>query len=75
MLDQVDVLPKLFHLQIPDELSKEIRKCNDNKEALEVGTLWGIEQAKDLMKNGVPVLHFYTLGAGNSIKRIAEEIF
>ena len=75
MMDQVDVLPRLFHLEMPEALNKEIRKCKDNKEALEVGTLWGIEQAKDLMKNGVPVLHFYTLGAGNSIKRIAEEIF
>jgi methylenetetrahydrofolate reductase (NADPH) len=75
MLNQVDVLPKLFHLYIPEALAKEVRKCKDNKEALEVGTLWGIQQAKDLIKNGAPVLHFYTLGAGNSIRRIAEEIF
>lgn len=75
MINQVDVLPKLFHLQIPEELNKEIRKCKDNKEALEVGTEWGIEQSKDLIKNGAPVLHFYTLGAGNSIRKIAEEIF
>jgi methylenetetrahydrofolate reductase (NADPH) len=75
MLNQVDVLPKLFHLQIPEELNNEIRKCKDNKEALEVGTEWGIEQSKDLIKNGAPVLHFYTLGAGNSIRKIAEEIF
>lgn len=75
LINQVDVLPKLFHLTIPEELDKEIRKCKDNKQALEVGTEWGIEQSKDLMKNGVPVLHYYTLGAGNSIRKIAEKIF
>lgn len=75
LMNQVDVLPRLFHLSIPEELEKGVRACKSNEEALEVGTEWGIQQAKDLMKNGVPVLHFYTLGAGNSIQRIAKEIF
>ncbi|MFA6401085.1 MAG: methylenetetrahydrofolate reductase [Salinivirgaceae bacterium] len=75
LLDQVDVLPKLFHLGMPSELIKEVKKCKDNKEALEVGTQWSIMQAKELIANGAPVLHFYTLGAGNSIRKIAEEIF
>ena len=34
-----------------------------------------VSSAKELMKACVPVLHFYTLGAGNSIRKIAEEIF
>lgn len=75
LMNQIDVLPKLFHLQIPETLDKEIRQCKTNKEALQIGTMWSIEQAKDLIKNNVPVLHFYTLGAGNSIKKIAEKIF
>jgi len=75
LLNQVEVLPKLFHLEMPTELAKEIKSCKDNKEALEVGTRWSIEQSKDLIKNGAPVLHFYTLGAGNSIRKIAESIF
>ncbi|MGD9992788.1 MAG: methylenetetrahydrofolate reductase [Salinivirgaceae bacterium] len=75
LINQVDVLPKIFHTDIPEALTKEIRKCHDNKEALEIGTRWTIEQARDLMKNGAPVLHFYTLGAGSSIRKIAKEIF
>ncbi len=74
-LDQVEVLPRLFHLTLPEALVNELKKCKDNKEALEVGTRWTTEQARELMKYGAPVLHFYTLGAGNSIRRIAEEIF
>lgn len=75
LINQVDILPKLFHLNIPADLDKAVRACKTNEEALEVGTQWGIEQSRDLMKNGVPVLHFYTLGAGNSIRKIAEAIF
>lgn len=73
--NQVDVLPKIFYTDIPEDLVKEVRACKDNKCALEVGTRWSIEQAKDLMKNGAPVLHFYTLGAGESIRKIAKAIF
>ena len=75
MVNQINILPKLFHTHIPEELSNEIKKCKDNKQALEVGTQWSIAQAKELMEKGAPVLHFYTLGAGNSIRKIAEEIF
>lgn len=75
LINQVDVLPRLFHLSIPEELDKEIRKCKTNEEALEVGTEWGVQQSKELMDYGVPVLHYYTLGAGNSIRRIAEKVF
>jgi methylenetetrahydrofolate reductase (NADPH) len=75
MINQIKVLPKLFHTHIPEELVKEINKCKDNKQALSIGTQWSIAQAKELMQKGVPVLHFYTLGAGDSIRKIAEEIF
>lgn len=75
LINQADVLPRLFHLSLPEELDKAIRSCKTNEEALEVGTEWGIQQSRDLIKNGAPVLHFYTLGAGNSIQRIAKEIF
>jgi len=75
LINQVDVLPGLFHITIPEDLAQEVRKCKDNHEALEIGTQWSIEQSKDLIKHGAPVLHFYTLGAGNSIRRIAKELF
>lgn len=75
LMNHVDILPKIFHIKIPETLEKEIRKCKTNQEALKVGTLWSIEQSKELMKKGAPVLHFYTLGAGNSIRKIAEKIF
>ena len=75
MTNQINILPKLFHTNIPEELVRDIKKCKDNKQALEIGTQWSITQAKELMEKGAPVLHFYTLGAGDSIRKIAEAIF
>lgn len=75
LINQIDILPDIFHIKMPEILEKEIRKCKTNEEALRVGTLWSIEQARELIKKGAPVLHFYTLGAGNSIRKIAEKIF
>ncbi len=73
--NQLDVLPKIFRSSIPEELAVELRKCNDDKEAAEVGVEWGIKQCKDLVAHGVPSLHFYTLMASESVRRIAKEIF
>ena len=41
----------------------------------QVGLEWGIIQSKELIKNNVPVLHFYTMGKGEAVKNIAVEVF
>jgi methylenetetrahydrofolate reductase (NADPH) len=68
-------LPKFFHIDFPMELSTELDKCKSNAEVTELGVEWGIKQAKDLIERGAPVLHFYTMGRGAAVKRIAKEIF
>jgi len=68
-------LPKFFHIDFPMELSQELDKCKSNADVNELGVEWGINQAKDLIARGAPVLHFYTMGRGAAVKRIAKEIF
>lgn len=75
VLNQLNVIPQIFHVDLPEDLAKELAKCKDNKDAREVGTEWCLYQARDLMKNNVPSIHFYTMGAGKSVKRIAKEIY
>ncbi len=74
-MSQVNVLPMTFKIDIPEALSDEIEKCKNNKEARAVGVEWGIQQAKELKDAGVPVLHFYSMGKSDSVRRIAEAIF
>jgi len=68
-------LSKIFHIDIPEALSEAITDCKSEKEVKEVGIQWMIEQCKELVKFGVPVLHFYTMGNPEPTKRIAQAVF
>jgi methylenetetrahydrofolate reductase (NADPH) len=72
---QSSILPTTFHIDIPEDLADEVEKCKDNKEVKEVGIRWAIEQSKELIKKGVPTLHFYSMGKSDPIYRIARELF
>jgi len=72
---QLTILPKTFHIDIPEELSEEVEKCKDNTAAKEVGIEWCIQQSKELIKSNVPTLHFYSMGKSDPIYRIAKELF
>jgi len=73
--NQLTVLPEVFHTEIPDALASELNKCKNDEEAKQVGVEWTIEQCKELIRHGVPSLHFYTLMATDSVRRIAEAIY
>jgi len=72
---QLNSLPKIFHMDIPIDLYKEIEKCKDDKQVKEVGINWAIQQSKELIKGGVPCMHFYTMGTSETTRRVAKEIF
>jgi len=74
-MNQVNTLPRLFHIDIPETLSEAIDKCKDNEAALEVGVEWCVNQSKELMKSGVPCLHYYSMGKAEPVLRIAKELF
>lgn len=73
--NHITVLPSIFHIDIPDDLWNAVEGCKDNKEVKEVGIEWGINQARELMAAGIPVLHFYSMGKSDSVYRIARELF
>jgi methylenetetrahydrofolate reductase (NADPH) len=59
---QLSILPKIFHVDIPQDLCTAIMKCKSDAEVEIVGTEWLIQQSKELKNANVPVLHYYTLG-------------
>lgn len=71
---QLTVLPKTFHIDLPDELSNEISKCKSDEEVELVGIEWLLHQSKDLKKNGVPVLHYYTLGRPHMVVNVVKDL-
>ena len=74
-LSQFNVLPKTFHLDLPEPLSKDMEKCRTDEQVKQLGIEWGIQQCKELMQHGVPSIHFYSMGATESIRAIAKEIY
>jgi methylenetetrahydrofolate reductase (NADPH) len=73
---QVNMLPESFSLDIPVELTSEIAKAGEDKEAIyQIGTEWCIGQCKDLIAHGVPAVHFYTMGKSKNIVNILKECF
>lgn len=73
--NQLTVLPKIFHIDLPTELSKELAKCKNNDDARQVGTEWAIYQSKDLVANNAPSLHIYTYGISDNVKEIVKAVF
>ncbi len=72
---QLNSLPRLFHVNLPDELVNEFDKAKTAEAIKEVGIEWCIHQSKELKAKGVPCLHYYTMGDAETIKRIAEAVF
>jgi methylenetetrahydrofolate reductase (NADPH) len=71
---QLSVLPRIFHVDIPTELSNEILRAKSDAEVETIGTEWLIQQSKELKKFGVPVLHYYTLGKPKVIWNVVKEL-
>src|SRR3954462_1007987 len=72
---QLSILPRIFHVDIPTELSNEIMKCKTDADCEKVGVEWLIQQCKELKEFGVPVLHYYTLGKSKLICDVVRELF
>ncbi|MCM1378167.1 MAG: methylenetetrahydrofolate reductase [NAD(P)H] [Clostridium sp.] len=72
---QLTVLPRVFRTDIPEDLARELRRCKSDEEVAQVGVEWAVEQCRDLIANGVEGLHFYTLMASESVRKIASEIY
>lgn len=74
-LKQLSMLPKIFHVDLPTELSGAILQCKNDADVAKVGTEWLIHQSKELKKAGVPVLHYYTLGQAKIVETVVKAVF
>ena len=73
---QLTTLPEAFSLDIPFELTDAISKVKNDKDAVyQIGREWCTMQCKDLIANGVPAVHFYTMGKSENITHILRECF
>ena len=71
----LQLLPQVFKIDLPEALITAVESCKTNKEVRNVGIEWAIEQSKELLAAGVPVLHYYSMGKSDNIKAIASALF
>ena len=72
---QLNSIPRHFHIDIPDQLAKEMTKAATPKARLQAGVEWCIMQSKELKEKGAPCLHYYTMGDADIIRQVAEAVF
>ena len=68
-------LPKNFNIDLPEALTCEMEKCKTSAEVRALGVEWAVQQSKELMEHGVPIIHFYTMGKSDNIRQIAKQVF
>ena len=72
---QLNVLPKTFNCEMPEELVKAVVDCEDDAAVKQVGIEWLTAQCKELKAAGVPNIHFYTMSAADSVRAVAQNIY
>ena len=69
------MLPKTFEVDLPDEMTQYVLACKNDAEVQQVGIEWCINQCRELIAAGVPSIHFYSIGAVDSIRDVAKVIY
>lgn len=72
---QLNALPRLFYVNMPDDLVKAINAAKTDEAVRQVGIEWCIAQSKELKEKGAPCLHYYTMGDSKTIRQIVEAIY
>jgi methylenetetrahydrofolate reductase (NADPH) len=72
---QATMLPKVFHIDIPDDLLDAVEKCKTDAEVKTAGIERCIQQSKELVAHNVPCLHYYTMGKADVTCSIARGVF
>lgn len=74
-LRQMTLLPKVFHVDIPEAFAAELRNCKTDEEATACGVEWCVEQCRELMRHEVKGIHFYTHYAEDSVREVAQKVY
>ncbi len=69
---QLTSLPRTFSTTIPEELADEVME--NPAHAREIGRLWALRQAAELIEAKVPCIHFYVMHDAASVVDLVKEL-
>lgn len=71
---QLTMIPSIFNVEVPVDLYKEMMAAKTDQGCDQIGEEWLLAQCKDLLKQKVPVLHFYTLGKPQIVYNVLKKL-
>ena len=74
-LRQIDLLPRSFHIDIPQELVTIMAKAKTNDDAYKIGIEWASRQSEQLLAHGVPAIHYYTMARPDNVCQVVRNAF
>lgn len=72
---QIDLLPRSFHIDIPQTLVSRLSQAGSADDAYQVGIEWAVEQSRDLLAHGAPAIHYYTMAKTDNVCQIVKAVF
>ena len=72
---QIDMLPRSFHIDIPQELVSLMDKAKTAEDAYQLGIDWAIRQSRDLLQHGFRAIHYYTMAKPDNVCQIVRAVF
>ena len=73
---QIELIPESFSIDVPVELTEAVRKAGNDKEAVRrIGVEWCTAQCRELLYEGVPAVHFYTMGKSTNVVEVLRNCF
>jgi methylenetetrahydrofolate reductase (NADPH) len=72
---QLNSIPRMFHIDIPDDLAAAMQKAKKGADLKQAGIEWCIAQSKELKERGAPCLHYYTMGDADTIRKVVEAVY
>ncbi len=72
---QIELLPRSFHIDIPQKLVSMLDKARTADDAYQAGIDWAMEQSRELLEQGMPAIHYYTMAKPDNVCKIVRAVF
>lgn len=71
---QLTMIPSIFNVEVPTDLYNAIMAAKNEADCERIGEEWLLQQCRDLLTQGVKVLHFYTLGKPHVVYNVLKKL-
>ena len=72
--EHLEALPKIFHTNIPRAVRESMTSFDKPEDIYKAGIASTVAQCKDLLANGVPGIHFYSMSLAKPTSDVLKEI-